>query len=201
PRTWRRPSLREPCGGCLYHRGGVITDEGLWEAVPASDVGVRVRLVAANMLGVALVALEAFVVGVPSTGNRSVTTANILSGIAGLAYNAVAVPIELIRATRQARRTFTWVRERGDPTDAEIAAVFEYPVTQAIWIFGWWSGGAVLVGGLNLVAGNNLAYSLRAGLDIALGGLTAAALSFLLLERFNRPVFALALATGADRVV
>ena len=177
----------------LYHRGGVTNNDDLWDAVPANDVGVRFRLVAANLLGATLVAFVGWVVGVPA-GSHGVQ-ASVVGGLVGLGFLAAAAPIELTRATRQARRTFGWVEVRRRPIEEEVADVFRYPLVQAVWIFGWWTAGGALIGTANLVLGNNLAYSLRFGLDIVLGGLTASALSFLMLERFNRPVFALALDT------
>ena len=169
--------------------------DDLWAQAAASDTGFRRRVVAANLVGAAFVAIEVTVVGVPSAGSGArVQHDNLVSALAVIAYLGVVVPMELLLSRRRTDRTFGWVDERRQPDPEEIAAVFDFPWVQGRWIFAWWLGAAVLFVGLNLGFGNNAAYCLRNGADIALGGLTASALSFLLMERYNRPVFALALA-------
>ena len=171
-----------------------MDDDDLWAQAEAGDIGIRVRLVVANLIGAALVALVIVIGGGPTGTNDDVAFGNLVSGLALGAYLAAVLPTELFLSAQRTVRTFGWVRERRQPGTAEVSAVFAFPWDQARRIFMYWLGGAVLFTAINRGFGNNLAYCLRVGLDIGLGGLTSSALSFLLLERFNRPVFALALA-------
>jgi adenylate cyclase len=172
----------------------VNDDDDLWAQADTGDVAIRVRLVVANVIGAALVGLVIVIAGVPDAAKGDPARGNIISGLALLAYLAVVLPAELFLSLPRIERLFAWVQDRREPHAEEIIDVFAFPWVQARRIFGYWLGAAVLFTAINLGFGNNLAYCLRVGLDIALGGLTSSALSFLLLERFNRPVFALALA-------
>ena len=174
---------------------GPVADDDLWAAASASDIGIRVRVIVANLVGAALVAIEAILLGVPEAGDaQRAQHDGMLSGLAGLAYIALVIPVELRLSTRRAARTFGWVEERRRPTDEEIADTIDFPWWQSRRVFLYWLGAAGLFVVLNLSLGNNVGYCLRTGMHIVLGGLTASALSFLLLERFNRPAFTLALA-------
>jgi adenylate cyclase len=176
---------------------GVIVGDDRWDRAAAlrNDLGIRVRVTAANVAGAVLVALEVIVVGLPA-GNHGARFHhdNIISALIGVGYLVVVVALEDALSRRRADRTFGWIGERRHPTQNEVGAVFDYPWIQARSILVWWLGAAALFVVLNLSFGNNAAYCLRLGLGIILGGLTSSSLSFLLLERFNRPVFALALA-------
>lgn len=172
------------------------TDPWARAAALQNDLGIRLRVIAANAAGAALVALALVAVGLPAAGISTARShhADLVSGLVLGAYLFVVVPAEDALSRRRIRRKFAWIDERRQPSKEEVAAVFDYPWVQARQIFAWWLGGALLFTVVDLTFGNNVAYSLRTGVDIALGGLTSSALSFLLLERYNRPVFALALA-------
>lgn len=171
--------------------------DDVWPQAAAlrDDFGIRIRVSAANLAGVAVVALEMLVLGLPASGRGARFRHDnlVLAGVLG-GYLVVAVLTENALSRRRADRTFGWIGERRQPASKDIAAVLDFPWVLARRIFAWWLAGALLVVALNLGFGRNAAYWFRNGLDIALGGLTSSALSFLLLERFNRPVFALALA-------
>jgi adenylate cyclase len=179
----------------------MVTDE-LWEQAAVSDAGIRIGVVFANLVGVAVVTLEVAVIGVPGTrpGERF-HGAFMATEAALLVYVALATIVELRVSRVRQIRTFGWVAERRQPTPEETAAVVRFPSVEARQLFGWWAGGALLVTAINLGFSNDAGYCFRAGLNTVLGGLTAASLSFLLLERFNRPVFALALAGDPDDTV
>ena len=179
---------------------GGPTDEDLWERATLSDAVIRWRLIAANLAGAALVGVIATVVGVPEIGDPEQARNDAMtSGLVLGAYLVVIIPIEIFLSRRRSDRTFGWFDERRPPEPEQVADVLAFPWVQARAIFAWWLSAAVLNVIVNLGFGNNVAYCLRNGLHIALGGLTSSALSFLLLERFNRPVFTLALA-GEPRV-
>ena len=165
-----------------------------WPDIDTDDKGIRARIVLANLAGAALAALEIVVVGLPEAGRESeVAHGNLVSGLVLFAYLLAVVPVELTIASRRVRRAFGWVDEHRHPTQQELPLVFAFAWVQARRVLVYWIGAAVLFATLNALFDNNLAYCLRIGLHILLGGLTASALSFLVLERFNRPVFALAL--------
>lgn len=175
--------------------------EDLWSEAEALQRDVRIRLViiAANVAGAALVALEAVVVGLPASSFNapSFVRNNVLPAVVLVVYLALAVLVEDGLNRRRLERSFGWIGQRREPEPAEVGEVFDYPWVLARRILAWWLGGSALFLGLNLGFGNDVAYSLRTALGIALGGLTSSAVSFLLLERYNRPIFALALAGEA----
>jgi adenylate cyclase len=175
----------------------VVVGDDVWAQAAAlrDDLGIRIRISAANLAGAAVVALETIVVGLPASGRGARFRQDnlVLAGVMG-AYVVIAVLTENVLNRRRADRTFGWIGERRQPARKDIAGVLDFPWVLARRILGWWLAGAGVVVALNLGFGRNAAYWFRYGLDIALAGLTSSALSFLLLERFNRPVFALALA-------
>ena len=160
--------------------------DDLWHQVAVSDSIIRWRIIAANLAGAALVGVVAVVVGLPESGEPAI---RVLGG-----YLVFVLPAEFFLSRRRSVRTFGWLYQRRPPEPREVADVLAFPWIQARVIFGWWLGAAVLNTAVNLGFGNNVAFSLRSGLHIALGGLTSSALSYLLLERFNRPAFTVALA-------
>lgn len=165
------------------------------------DLRIRLAIIGANVAGAALVAVEITLVGLPASSlstARSVRD-NLISGGLLVAYLVVAIGVENAINRRRLDRSFGWVGQRRAPDPDEVKAVLGYSWVQAQRIFALWVGGAVLFVGVNLSFGNNVAYCLRVGLGIVLGGLTSSALSFLLLERYNRPNFALALGQGRAR--
>jgi adenylate cyclase len=140
------------------------------------------------------VALEATVVGFPARHGSRFRHDNVIAASVGVAYVVVAVILAERLTRRRADKTFGWVGRRRPPDTEELAAVLRFAWAEAREILALWLGGAVLLFVLNLGFGNGIAYCVRTALSVALGGLTSAALSFLLIERFNRPVFVVALA-------
>jgi adenylate cyclase len=160
-----------------------------------NDLPVRVRIIAANLGGAILVAVEAVVIGWPSTVNGPRIRRNaLISTLVMIGYLVVVIPIADRIARRRSDRAFGWIDAARLPNEIEAAAVLDFPWVQAREFLAWWLGGALLFGVLNLIFGNSILYSVRTVLSITLGGLTTSALSFLLLERLNRPTFVIALA-------
>ena len=180
-------------------RHEVLRSEELWEQAQAlqSDRGIRMRVAAANVAGAVLVAFQSTLIGVPAKDNGTrFMQHNMVSGAVVIMYLIVSIPLATLVSQRRSDRTFRWIGEHRDPTGDEIAEVLDYPWVQAREIFVWWLGGAALFVILNFGFGNSTAWTLRQGLGVVLGGLTSSGLSFLMLERFNRPTYALAL--GGD---
>ena len=165
------------------------------------DLQIRLAVIGANVAGAALVGVEITLVGLPSSSlstARSVRD-NLISGVVLVVYLVGAIVVENATSRRRLDQSFGWVGQRRTPDPGEVKAVFDYSWIQARRIFGLWLGGALLFVGVNLGFGNNVAFCLRVGLGIVLGGLTSSAVSFLLLERYNRPNLALALEAGRVR--
>ena len=92
------------------------------------------------------------------------------------------------------REIAPWL-EGGGPADERVSrAVLSYPLSFSRIAAFFWTLAAILFTLLTLPVGVGVA--LTAGLIVALGGLTASALQYLLVERALRPVTALALAGG-----
>src|SRR4051812_39078377 len=169
----------------------------MWATAAAlrTDRGIHIRVIAANTVGAVLVAVESMLVGVPASyDGDNFGRDNLVSTIVMVGYLIVAIVAASVASRRLVGRTFGWVDERRQPAHDEVEAVIDYSWVQAKSIFAWWAGGAVVFTALNFAFGNGIAWSLRVGFGVVLGGLTSAAVSFLLLERFNRPAFALAFA-------
>ena len=167
-----------------------------WVLASANEngVGITIRVVGANVVGAALVALQGVLVGYPARSARHVNRDGQISAIVGIAYLVIAVVSAVVMNRRRNPRTFGWIDQRRPPTATELGPILDFAWRQALEIFAWWLGSAILFLFLNLWFGNSVSYCLRQALSIGLGGLTSSALSFLLIERFNRPVFVVALA-------
>jgi len=170
--------------------------EDPWAQAAASQgaLGISVRVIGANVVGALLVGLQGTVVGYPARSASHIGRDTAISAAVGLSYLIVAVGTAVIMNGLRSARTFGWVAERRQPSPPEYAAILDFAWKQSREILGWWIGAAVVFVGLNLGFGNSTVYCLRQGLGIGLGGLTSSALSFLLIERYNRPIFVVALA-------
>ena len=90
-----------------------------------------------------------------------------------------------------------WIREGRDPNAEERRVILSTP-TQCLRVNGaFWLGACVLFGAINLPASGDLALHVSA--TIALGGITTCAVAYLLIERYQRPITAIALAGQAPR--
>ena len=112
---------------------------------------------------------------------------------------AVTVPPTLLAGWRYVqRRPFApiarWLLAERPATEDERVLVLRYPLTWARRAAVPWAGAATLFALLNVDFG--LAVALTTGAVIVLGGVTACALQYLLVERIMRPVTARALAGG-----
>lgn len=156
------------------------------------------QVIAANVLGAVVVYLFlAFVSPPSSTTEESLTLELVTFG--GYLVAAAAAGYHL--GLRTFRPVARWLEEDRTPTQDELDATLAQPLRQAAWIFSGWCGGGLLFAGLHMVPGNPVHYSPDYGLWIGgvavLGGAAAAMLSYLLVDRSLRPVFAAALARTA----
>lgn len=123
----------------------------------------------------------------------------------GLATNLVAAVVYLSLATivgrwlgpRVSPARAPWMLEGRDPNEAEREAVLRAPYHCLVLNAGLWAGGALLFTAINLVHSHDVA--LHVGTTILMGGVTTCAIGYLLVERIQRPVVALALESGPVR--
>lgn len=152
---------------------------------------VVVRLVGANVVGAAVVSLYLFL----TLSTRSE------SGRGERGEAIVFAPI-LIASLWAAHRighgslanALGWLRHDRQPTPAERAATLAEPWRQARLPFALWLVAAAVITVAHVaIFDASLGHNVRTIDGIVLGGLTTAALAFLLVEGAFRPVFALAL--------
>jgi adenylate cyclase len=111
-----------------------------------------------------------------------------------IVYMAIALPLGRALTIRRGGMATDWLREDRPATDAERTAVLRHPLVFVKVVGTMWGIGALIGAAIWFNAG--LASGDVTGTTVALGGLTAAALQYLLVERIMRPVTALALAGG-----
>ena len=112
-----------------------------------------------------------------------VITVVVLSAVANVVGARLCRPVE------------TWLAEDRPPTPRERRATLAQPAWQAMNTFAIWSVGIVVypIGSL-LLFDHSVAHALRVADGIFFGALMASALTYLIVERMLRPVYARALA-------
>ena len=157
---------------------------------------IKVAMVLAHGLGAAdLFALLFFVLPAPHGADPA---DHIVPNLVGF---VVYTPLTLVLGTLLARRWSAyysdWIREGREPNAEERRVVLQTP-THCLRLNGaFWLGALVLFSAINLPASPDLA--LHVATTIALGGLTTCAVAYLLIERYLRPITAIALAGGTPR--
>ena len=116
-------------------------------------------------------------------------------GVAPL-YFLVAVVIGWLHAKQESRRVAGWLREGRSPTSEERAIVLGLPWRAARRVGAAWLGAAALFG-LQTATHHAPEYVAGVVLGIVLAGLTTTGITFLLIERALRPLFALVLADAS----
>jgi len=110
-------------------------------------------------------------------------------------YMLITLPLgRYLVGLRPLRPIRAWLEADRPATDRERELVLRYPVAWAVGSAPFWLGAAVLFGAIT--ASIDAVAGLVVGVIICLGGLTACALQYLLVERAMRPVAAQALAGG-----
>ena len=111
---------------------------------------------------------------------------------------AIYLPLSLILGNHFGNKLSAahseWVRDGREPNAEERAAVLNAPLHCAWMSAGLWAGAALLFGAINLNHG--VQGALHVACTILMGGITTCAVGYLLVERLQRPVTALALAAG-----
>jgi adenylate cyclase len=141
-------------------------------------------LIAANTLGGLVVfGLSVFVVPGPQLHDQAAVDRTNLIAFATL--GPVGLLLGFWLSLRLARKRAGWLCEGRAPTAAERTGSLRYAIDQARIEAGLWAVAAVVFSVLN--ARYSLTLGLEAAIEIVLGGLTTCALSYLILERFERP--------------
>lgn len=111
-----------------------------------------------------------------------------------LGYMVVAVAVGGTSCYRRYRRRTQWLEDGVDPTEELRVGVLRLPLVTSLFNLIPWTLAAALFTFVGAVVSHQSADDLlRTGSTILLGGLVTCALSFLLMERAMRPLFAVAL--------
>ena len=156
---------------------------------------IMVRFGLANLAGAVLVFVYLTLLSPDSEGALPEARDQYLSLATFVGFMAVVLPAGFLLGTRQLARAGSWLPEGRIPTAAEREATLQLPWRFVLNALLFWSLAPVVFGFLNVVVLENTAsIVLRNTVGTVLGALTTAALTFLVVERALRPVFALALA-------
>jgi adenylate cyclase len=152
----------------------------------------------ANLAGIVAVFFYLTIISVGSSGFRQAP--DYVSLVVMVLYVVVVVPLALWRAALLALPVRRFISEERAPTAEEGAVALSLPIRLAVQFFTYWVGAAVIFVALSaFVFHDPRAETVQIGTTIILGGLTTCALSYLLLERGNRPIFAIVLAKEGPR--
>ncbi|HEX2129154.1 MAG TPA: adenylate/guanylate cyclase domain-containing protein [Solirubrobacterales bacterium] len=184
PLAWLIPRADEP-GRVLASRIKVV---------------LTVSLIAANLIGAAIVAAIGLTGVVPLELQDEGTARAVNLAAAGL-YFLVFTPLGSWWGLKRLRKARSWLEEDRTPTEAERKIVLRGPrriVTVHVII---WTFAAILFGALNFwLADDDLAKRFEAGLRVwglvVIAGLVVCAFVYLIAERQLRPAAARALAAG-----
>jgi len=153
--------------------------------------------VAAHLVGAVVVALLlVFVLPVPPEfdGAPQLVRRNLAVAIA---YVGLIVPVGIALGLKQARPATRWLLEARAPTERERELALGLGLRLLGMQTSLWAGAVGLFFLLNVSTSLVLAFEIA--ITVALGGLTTAAVAYLLTERNNRPTTARALAGEAPR--
>jgi adenylate cyclase len=122
-----------------------------------------------------------------------------ISLIVFVAYLLTTVVFAAVAGERVISRQYRWLLEGTPPDEAERTRALREPFRLGGIAFAVWVLAAALFTGLNIAFGNEAVVVARIGIGVVFGGLATSTMTFLLVERTLRPVFALALAGQAPR--
>jgi len=163
------------------------------------QLAVTLVVVVANLFGIcAVLAVTLFVVPFPDLGSHT-DHVRVVSGIVGVAYGALAVPVGMVLGTRRLWQLRAWLAEERPATPAEQALVLTAPRRLFLLQVALWFGAAAAFWILDGIYSGALGW--RVALTIAITGVTTASIAYLLAERMMRPAATRALANAtAERL-
>jgi adenylate cyclase len=166
--------------------------EATWESVKRR---MQVGLSAANVIGAVVVTvLLTFLVPLPAkyTHDTTIIWANVAVFVVG---GIVAIVVATWLGPRSAQDVRDWFISGEPATGHERELALRQPLVQMRIAAAIWAVGTVLFTALNAFA--SVAVAVQSAITIPIGGLATSALTYLLTERFGRPITAAALADGA----
>ncbi|HUF32683.1 MAG TPA: adenylate/guanylate cyclase domain-containing protein [Acidimicrobiales bacterium] len=110
------------------------------------------------------------------------------------AYMVGAIAVGFGAAHRVIGRALSWVDEQRQPDAGEVQAALSLPLHLALQSLALWVLGALLFGGITALGGSAPREVLRIAVGTVIGGVSTCSLTYLLVDRALRPLFALALA-------
>jgi adenylate cyclase len=166
--------------------------ETTWKSV---TLRMQVGLTAANVIGAVVVTvLLTFLVPVPTkfTHNTAIVAANVgVLVVGGILATVVAITL----GPKTARELREWFLSGEPASSRERKLALRQPLVQMRIAAAIWGIATVVYTVLNAFA--SAAVAAQSAITIPIGGLASAALTYLLAERFTRPIVAAALANGA----
>lgn len=171
----------------------------------ARDEVLRVEMVTLFQFGLAnlagAVATFIYLAVLPnSAGQRPEPDDVRLSLITFAIFMAIAGVVGFGVGLRVLRRTLSWLREDRPPLQVERERLLQVPWTFVVLAFVFWMLAVLVFAALNhFVLDNSWEPVFRNGVGTILGAMTSCAITFLLVERTMRPLFALALAGEPPR--
>jgi adenylate cyclase len=145
------------------------------------------RVVVANVIGGVL----SFGTGALVSATPDYSGASEIDAVAMLVYVIVVAPFAMTVAANSVRGVDAWLQGGGPASVEQRRAWVRAPMRQALFSLLWWLPAALLFGGLtSTVDEQPVASGLQTLATILLGGFTAAAIVFLLVERCLKPVLA-----------
>jgi adenylate cyclase len=151
----------------------------------------KTAMVAAHAIGGLVVfVLLGFIMPVPEEVQDDYTL-TLINGIVLAGYLAVVVPVMLLFGRRLARPLLDGMA-RGRLDEPERTLALEFPLRLLILFAVPWAIAVLLFFAVNV--GESMLLGFEVAVTVALGGATTCAIAYLLAERIQRPVTALALA-------
>jgi adenylate cyclase len=182
----RPPPLRRLIDGEPDDSGREIIARAAKLAVPT--------MVVSNAIGaLVVVVLAVFVLPTPHVGDRG--TVILINLVAAAIYLVAAIVVGALWGLSRLRKTHRWLLEDRTPSDDEQKKALRIPLRQMRVVGGLWLLAAILFAALN--AHWSAVLAVVVGITVLLGGVTTSAISYLLVERIQRPAAARALSHGA----
>jgi adenylate cyclase len=152
------------------------------------------RLAIANLIGGVTVFVFFQYVAPPSHAPGAAANSAMVSQHVFLAYVVAAGVFIVAAGKRGVRRRFAWVLDERTPTRQEAETALREPFRLGAASVIVWLAAAVLFTVLNAVVGNPADAVVRVCVGVVFGGLATSLMTFLLVERTLRPLFAVVLA-------
>lgn len=169
-------------------------DRSGWDPGLSRRLGRRlfVFLAGANCIGAA----EVFFYGTYLLPKPHVARADDLQQVSLVLFGVYMVVTGIVGTmvgNRITAGTWAWLREGRPPTVAEKRNALALPWRIVVLTFGLWAGASLVFTPLQIIYGKSALETVGVVDSIVLGGLCTSMLTFLVVERALRPVFALAL--------